>query len=177
MDKISVDNYPVLLEAFIESSGLTIRKTARAIGCSEATLARLLSGATVPSDEMLKQTGALVEIGFARYSKLSRAEREQISEAIGTASGGVLGFGSITAAISALGIPGLSGAGISSGLAALGTLVGGGMVAGVLVATAIPIVSAAVGFGLIKGVKYFFSERQLSSDSLDPHWERNPHLG
>ncbi len=174
MNELSRENYAPILAAFIESNELTVRKTAKAIGCSEPTLARLLSQVTLPSDEMTKQTGIMIEIGFKRFSKLSKAEREKISEAIGSTGGGALGFGSITAAISALGIPGLSGAGITSGLAALGGLFGGGMVVGVIVAAAIPVAGATIGFGLIKGIKYFFSERQLSVESLDPLWETHP---
>ncbi len=37
---------------------------AAAIGCSEPTLNGLLAAKTSPSDEMLRQGGALMEIGF-----------------------------------------------------------------------------------------------------------------
>ena len=64
-----------------------------------------------------------------------------------------VGIGAVTAAVSALGFAGLSGAGITSGLAALGAIIGGGMVAGLSVAAAIPLGVAALGYGTIKAVK------------------------
>jgi len=118
------------------------------------------------------QIGILIGIGFQNYSKLSNAEKEKISEAIGAAGGGVLGFGSIAAAVGASGaVAGLSAAGISSGLAAIGTIVGGGMMAGVAVAAGFPLAAGALGYGVIKGVKYFFSKAELNKDEIDPQWE------
>lgn len=69
------------------------------------------------------------------------------------AAGGVAGS---IATISAAGTTaGLSGAGIASGLAAIGGTVGGGMTAGVVIATAAPVAAAAaVGVGLYKIVKW-----------------------
>src|SRR5207248_9157924 len=124
------------------------------IGCSAPTLSRLLAGETLPSDEMLRQSAIMMELGFRRFPKLSKAEREKLSETLGTVGGGTLGFASITATVSTLGtVTGLSAAGISSGLTALGGVVSGGMAAGVVVAAAIPAAAAAAGYGSIKGVK------------------------
>ncbi len=117
------------------------------------------------------QVGILIGIGYEKYQKLSDAEKETISEKIGTVSAGVVGFGTITAAISASGIAGLSAAGITSGLAAIGAIVGGGMTAGVAVLAAIPIAAAATGYGIIKGVKYLFSQHKLNSKAIDSKWE------
>lgn len=164
-------NFRLLLAAFIEREDATIRQVAKAISCSDATLTRVLIGRTLPTDELMKQGGVMFELGFERYSKLSASERETISEKIGATGGGVLGFGSITAAIGALGLPGFSAAGITSGLAALGGIVGGGMVVGVSVAAAIPLAVGAVGYAVIKGVKYFVAEMQLNSTELDVRWE------
>jgi len=119
-------NFAPIVKAFLEKNALSVRKTARAIGCSEPTLNRLLEQKTFPSDEMLRQAGTMIEIGFSRFSKLSRAEKEKISEIIGTGGGGAVGFASITATVGVVG-GGLSAAGISSGLATLGGLVLGGM--------------------------------------------------
>ena len=91
----------------------SVRQVAEAIGCSDATLTRIIAGTTLPSDELMKQGGAMLELGFERYSNLSVSERETLSERIGAAGGGALGFGAITAAIGALGIPGLSAAGVA----------------------------------------------------------------
>jgi len=120
----------------------------------------------------MKQVGIMIGIGFNKYDTLSEAEKEKISETIGAVGGGVLGFGSIAAAVSASGsIAGLSAAGITSGLAAIGTVVGGGLMAGVAVAAAIPLAAGAIGYAVIKGVKYFVSETELNKDDIDTRWE------
>lgn len=171
MQEITRDNCRVLLAAFIEKNNASVRKVAKAITCSETTLNRIIAGKTLPSDEMLKQTGIMVELGLDRYVKLSKADKEKISEAIGTVGGGILGFGGITAAVSSLGIAGLSAAGISSGLAALGAIVGGGMVVGISVAAAIPIAAGALGYGIIKTVKAICEKYQIDQENYDPFWE------
>ena len=172
MDQFTRDNSRLLLAAFIEENELNVRQVAKVIGCSEATLLRILAARSLPSDEMIKQIGILIELGFISYSKLSNTQKEHISEAIGTVGGGILGFGSITAAVSSLGvIGGLSAAGITSGLATLGTVVSGGMAAGVMVAAAIPIAAGGTGYAIIKGVKYLANEWQLNVTELDELWE------
>lgn len=171
MEEINRDNFRVLMSAFIEREEITVRKAAKAITCSEMTLNRIIGRKTLPSDEMLRQGGIMMGLGFKRYSKLSKAEKEKISEAIGTIGGGILGFGTITAVVSSLGIAGLSAAGIASGLAVLGGIIGGGMAAGVTVAAAIPIAIGALGYGIIKGVKAILEEYNLDQENYDPFWE------
>lgn len=67
--------------------------------------------------------------------------------------GAAVGVGVAVHSVSALGVPGLSGAGISSGLAALGQFTGGGMVAGLAVVAGIPMLAAFVLALLAFGVK------------------------
>ena len=171
MNQITQDNSGLLLTAFIKENDLTVRQVSKAIGCSEATLNRILATRSLPSDEMIKQIGIMIELGFVAYSKLSNAQKERISESIGTLGGGILGFGSITAVVSSLGVSGLSAAGITSGLAALGTMVSGGMAAGIVVVAALPIVTGAAGYAIIKGVKYLANEWKLNVTDFDEHWE------
>ncbi len=172
MNQYKRENCGSLLAKFIKENDLDVRRVAKAIGCSEATLNRILTTQSLPSDEMMKQVGIIMELGFNSYSKLSNAQKEHITEAIGTVSGGVLGFTSISAAIGTLGtVSGLSAAGITSGLSTLGIIVGGGMVGGVIVAAAIPIVAGATGYGIIKGVKYLANEWQLNVTEFDERWE------
>jgi hypothetical protein len=45
------------------------------------------------------------------------------------------------------------------------------MAAGVVVAAAIPLAAGAAGYAIIKGVKFFFSERELTSEKTSPRWE------
>jgi len=174
MDSITRENCRLFLAVFIEDNDTNTRRLAKSIGCPEPTLTRIISGVTVPSGEMLKQTGLLLELGLQKYEKLSDAEKETLSETLGTIGGGVLGFGAITTAINSLGLAGLSAAGVTSGLAALGALVGGGMVAGVSVAAAIPLAVGGTGYAIIRAVKYFVGERQLDKVALAPKWESPP---
>lgn len=87
---------------------------------------------------------------------LDTDERE--SRSVGRAAsyaGAVAGTAGSIGAVSALGTAGLSAAGISSGLATIGGVVGGGMASGVVLATAAPVAAAAaVGYGAYKLVKW-----------------------
>ncbi len=131
-DNFTPENCRLLLATYMDEKKIGAPRISEAIGCSHATLARILAGKSKPTDEFIKQVGIMIGIGYEKYKKLSDAEKEKISEKIGTISGGVVGFGTITAAISASGaVVGLSAAGITSGLAAIGAVVGGGMTAGV----------------------------------------------
>ena len=69
----------------------------------------------------------------------------------GTTAGSVAAGGGAVALVSAAGVPGLSAAGITSGLAAIGSSVGGGMAAGAFVVIAAPAaIGALVGWGLYR---------------------------
>ncbi len=171
-NNITPENCRLLLAAYMEKNKIGSPRISEAIGCSHTTLARILAGTSKPTDEFIKQVGILIGIGYERYKKLSDAEKKTISEKIGTISGGVVGFGTITAAISASGaVAGLSAAGITSGLAAIGAVVGGGMTAGVAVLAAVPIAVGAAGYGIIKGVKYLLSQHKLNNEAIEPKWE------
>ena len=63
---------------------------------------------------------------------------------------------------------GLSAAGMTSGLAALG---GGTMLGGLAVVATIPVAAGAVGFGLVKGIKAICKANKLSCKEVDEKWE------
>ena len=78
-------------------------------------------------------------------------KKKHLGKASG-AAGAAGGVSGLPALISVSGsVPGLSAAGITSGLAALG---GGSMLGGVLVIGAVPLATGAVGYGIYKGVKH-----------------------
>jgi hypothetical protein len=84
---------------------------------------------------------------------------ERNSRAVGRAASyvgaGAGTLGSVAAVSVAGAIPGLSAAGITSGLAAVGGSIGGGMAAGVVVATAAPAAAAAaLGYGAYKVARW-----------------------
>ena len=171
-NEINEQNCRLLLAAFMEDNDVTAPRVCRAVGCSTASLGRILAFSSLPTAEFMKQIGIMIGIGMDRYETLTQAEKERISEMIGTGGATAFGFGGITAAVSASGaVAGLSAAGISSGLAAIGGLVGGGMAAGVAVAAAIPLAAGAAGYAIIKGVKFLFSRHELNSPDVNSRWE------
>lgn len=159
-------NLPVMLAEFMKQHGLSVRRVASAIACSEATLNRLLNGSTLATDEMLRQGKLLIQLGFDRYSTLTTAERENLLDKVSAVGGGAAGVGIVAVAGA-----GASGAGMAAGLAAAGSVIGGGMAAGIVVAAAIPLACAGLGYGIFRAVKYFVSESQLDDDALAPKWE------
>lgn len=172
MNELTEENISNFLAVFIEQNNLEIREVAKGINCSTATLQRIIAQKTFPTSNMLKQVGIMISIGFDAYKKLSKAEKEKISENIGALGGGILGFGTITSAVSAAGsVVGLSAAGISSGLAAIGATVGGGMAVGIAAVAIIPIAVGGIGYAIVKGVKTLISNSKLNNEEIETYWE------
>ena len=172
VDSITKENFRVLLAAFIDENDLQVKKVAKTIPCREESMNRLIGGITRPTDDMVKQAGILFSLGFKTYSKLKASEKEKMSASLGAIGAGGLGFASLPVIIGASGtVTGLAGPGIVAGLYALGTLVGGGMVAGLAVTAAIPIATGGAGYGIFKGVKALIEQRKLHSTGFDPKWE------
>ncbi|MFC3847860.1 hypothetical protein ACFOPX_04845 [Helicobacter baculiformis] len=71
--------------------------------------------------------------------------------AVGT--GAVVGTAGAVGAVAAAGVPGLAATGITSGLAVVGSVVGGGMAAGLCVTAAMPVVVGAAAYGIYKACK------------------------
>lgn len=170
---LTVQNTKLALADFMEKEKLSVKDVAKALGCPVPVIGRILCGVTWPSETLLKRCHTMFEIGYKDYKKLSEANKEKISELVGTVGSAGLGVGVSLSAVSALGATvGLSGPGIMSGLAALGAIAGGGAAAGVAVAAAIPVAVATGGYLIVKGVKYSISEAQLKAEKFEPRWER-----
>lgn len=93
---------------------------------------------------------------------------EVVGGALGAAAGGVGSF----AALYGLGTVGLSAAGMTSALAAAGTLVGGGMAAGVFVLAAPVAVAAGVGVGVaskLRSKQLQQEKERLYKEALKKH--------
>ena len=180
MDEITRDNCHAVLSRFCEENNIEAEQVAEAIGCPKASIIRIMTQQTLPSDEMLKEVGIMATLGIERYTSLSDAEREKLSESLGTVGGGVVGLGSVVAAVSALGtVGGLSGAGITSGLAALGSLgslltlgVVSPMVAGIAVAGALPVAFGGLGYLVVRTVSDKAKGMKLRQTDIDEHWEQ-----
>lgn len=173
MEEFDQGNMRVPLAAFIEEYDLNARSVARAIGCSEATIIRLLAARTLPTGEMMREVRLMFQAGFDRYAVMTKAERGKLWRQLqaGAASVSAAGaFFSIPDVVAAAGkTPGLSSPGITSGLKSMGG--GNGVVRGVQAAVAIPVVAGTLGYAVFKGVQYFATESQLNAKRLNPNWE------
>lgn len=65
-----------------------------------------------------------------------------------TAAGGATGAAGAVGAVAASGVTGLGATGITSGLAAVGSVAGGGMAVGLGICCAAPLALGAIGYGL-----------------------------
>ena len=172
MKEINKENTSKLLTLFIKENELEIRDVAKAINCSITTLYRIIIQETSPTENLTKQVGIMMAVGFDTYKTLSAGEKEKIAEKMGVFGGAALGIGTITSAVGVAGaVTGLSAAGISSGLAAIGGAVGGGMAIGVATVAFIPFVVGGIGYGLVKGVKAVISKNKLNEEEINPYWE------
>ena len=171
MKELTRENCGLFLAVFMDENDLDCHDIAKATSCPQRVVERILAGITQPRDNMLKEVGIMLEIGFKRYSNLSKSEKKSVFEKLGAVSGGALGFSGISTAVGALGLPGLSAAGVTSGLGALGALLGGTMLTGIGVAAAIPIASGALGYGIIKAAKKIIKKMNSEENDFDPEWE------
>jgi hypothetical protein len=113
-----------------------------------------LAAASVINNTILRD-----DVSLSSDERNSRSSGRKASYA-----GAAVGTASSIATVAAVGIPGLSAAGITSGLAAVGSSVGGGMAAGVVVTTATPVVVAvALGFGVYKLLQWRKNNRAAAS--------------
>jgi DNA-binding XRE family transcriptional regulator len=169
-EAITPENCGVKLRLIRQVSGLAQRELAKVLGCSETTIFRLETGKTVATEDFINRLRALNAIGHHKFAKMSEAEKEAISEALGTVGGVATGIAGSIAAVSAAGsVAGLSATGVTSGLAALGC--GLGMVGGLAVVAAIPAAVGLAGFGLVKGIKAICEANNLSCKEVNGRWE------
>lgn len=107
-----------------------------------------------PSVDSLQQVVNVINEAAAAVNDKTRTIRESaIPEVLAGALGAGLGGVGSFAALYGMGVVGLSAAGITSGLAAVGGIVGGGMVAGVFVLAAPVALLAAGGVLLASDLK------------------------
>jgi Lecithin retinol acyltransferase len=113
-----------------------------------------LGGSAVGGVTVVAGAGAVVGAGtmlFALRDKPYLTDQERTARRVGRVAGvggAAVGTWAAVHSVGALGVAGYSAAGLSSGLAALGSVAGGGMVTGVAVVAAIPLL-AAFAFALL----------------------------
>jgi len=168
LEPITKDNCGDKLWLVRKVSGLSRRELAKILGVKESTIGRLENKKTLPSQDFLNRLQGLQVVGYATFKRLSEADKEKISEFIGTGAGVAGGVAASVAMISTAGsVGGLSAAGITSGLA----VIGGSMLGGIVAAALIPVAAGALGYGAIKGIKKICESNKLSCKELDGRWE------
>ncbi len=171
LEPITQENCGVKLRLIRDVSGMSRKDLAIVIGVAESTIYRLESGNTLPTMDFMLRLSALVAIGYARFSNMSESEKKKLAEYINVCGGVKSGIGGAIGAIAASGVEiGLSAAGISSGVAALGGVVLGSCA---LVAS-IPLSAGFAGYGLAKGIKAICDANRLNCKEVDGHWELTP---
>jgi hypothetical protein len=168
MKEFNRESFSESLTNFIQENGLQLHRVAEAIGCSEATINRLLEKRTLPSAEMMQQLELMFQFGFDKYSNFSNTQKKKLSDMLGSVGGGAFGVASIPFIISSAGsVSGLCAAGITSGLAALG----GTMVGGIMIAATIPVAVGVAGVATVHGIKSISANRILKKVDVDKRWE------
>lgn len=155
----------------VSAAGVTSGLSGPGIMSGLAWLGSVLGGGALLGTLMVGLLPGALSVFVVRRSLrddifFSDAERQ--ARRVGRAASGVgllSGTASIFWAITSWGaVAGTSGPAISSGLAAIGGLVGGGMTAGVFVSVAWPAVCAAlVGYGAYRLALWLMSRRRSSS--------------
>lgn len=102
---------------------------------------------------------------FALRDKPMLTDEERTARTVGRygAMGGIaVGVGVAVHAVGAMGVAGYSAVGLTSGLAALGGIIGGGMAQGVLATIFIPALFAVeIGYLLYQLTRWFLSPRPM----------------
>ena len=167
-EEVTDQNCGEKLKLIRSLAAVTRRELAAILGTSESTIARLETEKTLPTADFMNRLRALAVIGFHKFSAMSAGEKEAISETLGAAGGATAGIAASIAAVSASGtVAGLSVTGITSGLAALG----GSMLGGLVVVAAIPVAVGIGGYGLVKGIKAIVEANNLNCQDVDGKWE------
>ncbi|HUZ56022.1 MAG TPA: lecithin retinol acyltransferase family protein [Streptosporangiaceae bacterium] len=134
----------------VGSAGLVTGLSGPGIMSGLAAYGALVGGGAVAGLVVLGSAPSLATIVIMNKAlheddDLPQPERDaRTTGRVGTVAGALAGSIGSVAAVSALGVPGLSAVGISSGLATIGGAVGGGMAAGAISVIAAPAVAAAI---------------------------------
>lgn len=91
----------------------------------------------------------LAEADKAIHERTRTIVTSDIPEVLGGVAGSAIGAGISLALLNTAGVAGFSAAGITSGLATLGAVAGGGMVAGIFVTTAPVAILSLAGYAVL----------------------------
>jgi hypothetical protein len=131
------------------SSGPAIMSTMAAIGKPVAALTGGAFGATISGTAIVASSAGLGAAGILNEFVFDGDTAGNKAARVGTYAGALGATAGGVATVAAAGTVGLSAAGIASGLATIGGVVGGGMAAGTIIVVAAPVAAAAAIGGLV----------------------------
>ena len=157
MNKILVQELALYLREFLTKHSLNSKEFAKSIGISCQELNEILTEERLPTEaeyaEILIAMTIIEAKGWHYWLSMSSEKKSELAAKFVATGGSTMTIGAIIALISACGFPGLSAAGITSGLATIGALVGGSMVAGIAVCSTAPLVVGGVLYAACKSGK------------------------
>jgi hypothetical protein len=136
--------------SLVGSAGLVAGLSGPGIMSGLAAYGALIGGGAIAGMMLLSAVPGLASVTIINHAlreddDLPANERAARSAGrAGSLAGAIAGSIGSVAAVNALGFPGLSAAGISSGLAAIGSAFNGGMAAGTICVIAAPAIAAAI---------------------------------
>ena len=162
---------------FLQRHGISNEDIARKLECSIYTIQRIKTGKSEPTERCYAEINIAYVLtegkGWKYYKQLSKEKKDEMVKTVLAGGTSALTVGGMVMLISSLGVTGLSAAGITSGLAAIGAVVGGGMMAGICAVAAAPLLA---GFLVWKAFSGFEDESYLYEyeHSLNFLLEKNP---
>ena len=154
MEKISKQELPFKLREFLARHAEEFDTKDFARSVNTTNMEDLISGKTPVTERDYAEIVIAMTIieakGWSYWESMSQDQKSELAAKFIAAGGSTMTVGGMIAVISACGVPGLSAAGIASGLAAIGALVGGGMVAGIVVCSAAPLVVGGLLYAVFK---------------------------
>ena len=154
MEQIKKEELGYRLKWFLTEHSLDAIAFAKSVGIQTDRLNKLLASEQMSNEKEYSEViiaMAIIEVkGFDYYKSMSQEDKSELACKFIAAGGSTMTVGGMIAVISAAGVPGLSAAGIASGLAAIGALVGGGMVAGIALCSAAPLVVGGTLYAICK---------------------------
>jgi DNA-binding XRE family transcriptional regulator len=167
LEKINQENCGDKLILIRNELNMTKRDLAHVLGCSESTISRIENNKTKPTKDFMNRLICIVLIGYSKFSSLSKKDKKYLENYLGAVSGVLSGTAGAIGVVSSSGTAGLSAAGITSGLAAIG----GSMSTGLGVIASIPIAAGFIGFGISKGIKAICEANDLNCKEIDGRYE------
>ena len=151
------------LHSFMSNSSISIDELAVAMTMSKYAITRLAEGKSYPTDVCYAEFCIMFTVvlgkDFDAYKKMTRKDKDDLVAKIMASGGSACTY---------------KRQGITSGLAAIGGIIGGGMLAGIAVVAAAPLVVGAILYSLCKPKDKKADFLLAYRYDLDPKYEINP---